>query len=492
MRARGLGLALRMFPGTTDLGPIQLESLGNFEVVPCKRAGENWPLAGHGCPAVAEWSMAGFQGFSEVRRELQRGFREGMVNLAISPEGWESLAGRDYVRGRDLSTGHRVRASLADRRGWEGRPTLGERRDHLESGGPGGVLVLTDCQRSRSGTYEAFNASPFPAGSVVLVDGAARVCAPFRRGGGSWGQSIQHVRSERSIACGSYAEVVDAILSALAEDGPGRAGAVVRGWHAATGGAMGFEVGRVFDPDARDYLQPDASFDAFLGQPDVFVAGVGTSGDGARCMDIVGRLMDENPGEIVWEVIPKRTYSLGGFVAEAAGLRTGRDLSLPFRFNKSERATGCAPTLLAFVERDGSLWPRVAVPLRGDASPVPEIRVATRHATPGPLPAPEARPSRDEPVAAPMTRRSKGMYGAIGALNLLGPARPAPAGTVDPLAVLDAPPPIPPELGLPLIAASARGGAPDLGGPEGAGPEDVVALARLECHADALRALGAA
>lgn len=435
--------------------------------------------------------MAGFQGFSEVKRELQRGFREGLVNIALGVDAWEALGGRDYVIGRDVATGRRVRASLADRRSWEGRPSLAERRRQLDENGPGGILVLTDCQRSRSGTFEALNATPFPAGSVVLVDGVARVCAPFRRAGGGWGQSIQHLRTDHAVACGSYGEVVDAVLVALAEDGPGRAGAVVRGWHGLTGGAMGFEVGQVFDPASRCYVAPDASFDAFLAQPDVFVAGVGASGDGARCMDIVGRLMDANPGEIVWEVVPKRTYSMGGFVAEAAGLRTGRDPSLPYRMDQGGgSATGCMPSLLAFVERDGSFWPRIAVPLRGDLRPVPEIRVATRNAEPRALP--DAPPAPPEAAAAgPVARRSAGQRGALGVLRLIGGGA-VRAAAADPLADPDAPPPIPPELGLPLLAASARGGAPDLGGPGGAGPEDLAALARLDLHSDGLRSLGAA
>jgi hypothetical protein len=400
--------------------------------------------------------MTGFGGFEEVRRELQQSWRGSLVSLALRQVRMETAGQHEYAVGRDIGTGRSVRAVLSDRRSYSGRPGL---RARAGLAGEGGTLVLVDCSRNRVGTFEAFNALPFPAGCPVLVDGTVRVCAPAAREDGVWRQTVQHLRTGRARLCTSYAGVVDAVLAALAEDGPGRAGAVVRGWHAGRGGTMGFEVGRVYDPEARDYLPADPSFDAFLATPDVFVAGLGVPASGEQCMETVSRLMDASPGAVVWEVIPKRSYALGSLAAGAAAMRTGRDASRPYRFDQSSpdlRATGCLPSVVGFTEREGVLWPKIVVPLQA-VPPVPEIRVATARVT----------PSMDRPPAAPCPAR------AGRGLRAGRQGQPAAAGRADPLFSPDAPPPLPPDL-LPRIAAAGPG-APDLGGPDGDGTEDTAA-----------------
>lgn len=384
--------------------------------------------------------MAGFEGFEEVRREFQRSWRDGLVNMAIRVDSSETVGTHDYVVGRDVSNGRRVRAVLADRRGYDGRPSLPQR---VLEAGPDGIMVLIDCHRNRNGTFEAFNALPFPASAPVLVDGVARVSVPWMRREGGWRQSVQHLRTDQAVSCDSYMTLVDAVLAALSKDGPGRAGAIVRGWHIERGGAMGFEIGRIFDPDVRDYLDAEMSFDAFLASPDVFVGGLGTSATGDHCMGIVSRLMDECPERIIWEVIPKRTYSLGGAVATAAGLGTGRDPSRSYRMNAmsvESRATGCLPSIIAFAERDGVFWPRLAVPFR-IGEPVPEVRISTasvfsvchhRVSASGP----QARGERG------LTRSTRPMSAEL------------------------------------LAVAAAGPGSPDLGGLDGTVNEDVAAFSR--------------
>jgi hypothetical protein len=350
-----------------------------------------------------------------------------------------------------MATGRQVRATLADRRTYDGRPGLSQR---AAEAGIGGVLVMVDCHRNRIGTYEAFNALSFPPGSPVLLDGVARVCAPMLRADGTWRQSVQHLRTGRATACEGYADVVDAVFSALSDEGPGRAGAIVRGWHSALGGAIGFEIGRVFDPECREYLDAGASFDAFLASPDVFVAGLGASATGERCMGVVSDLMDSSSGTVVWEVIPKRTYSMGGYIAEAAALTSGRDSSRPYRMDRStqDARTGCLPSIVGFVSREGVLWPKVAKPLR-TGIPVPEIRVATARTVPGREVLQPVRRSTHAVRTTPFVQR--------------------PMAGVDP----NAPAPLPPDL-LPGVAAAGPG-SPDLGGPGGYATEDLAAVARL-------------
>jgi hypothetical protein len=397
--------------------------------------------------------MSGFGGFDEVRTELQRDFRQSLVNLVVRPEAFEEARDRDYVVGRDEFNGRRVRVALAPRRAYEGRPSLRHRLMQAGGAGVGGTLVLTDCSMNRNGTYEAFDAVPFGPGVPVLLDGVARVAAPYQLEDGTWRQSVQHLRSGRARACSSYAEVVDATVAALSEAGPGRSGAVVRGWHSERGGAIGFEILSVYDPDPSEYLPADASFDAFLMSPDVFVSGLNASATGERCMAIVARMLETSRGEVVWEVIPKRTYSLGGLAAQAAALGKGRDRSAPYRLEPGDTGvttTGCLPTAIGFVERQGVLWPRMAVPLRS-GRPVREIRVATARVSPAP----------EENV--PLTgRHSPGAPGG---------ERTRPCAMA---AARDSAPPVPPDLMRGLVPVSDL----DRGGPDGC--EDVAAIARLE------------
>jgi hypothetical protein len=396
--------------------------------------------------------MSGIGGFEEVRTELQRDFRASLVNLVVRPDAFEEARDRDYVAGRDEFNGRRVRVALAPRRAYEGRPSLRHRLAQAGGTGGGGTLVLTDCSLNRNGTYEAYDAVPFAPGMPVLLDGVARVAAPYQIEDGTWRQSVQHLRSGRARACSTYAGVVDAVVAALSEPGPGRSGAMVRGWHAGRGGAIGFEILSVYDPDLAEYLPPDASFDAFLMSPDIFVSGLNASASGERCMAIVARMLESSPGEVVWEVIPKRTYSLGGLAAQAAALGRGRDRSAPYRIEPAApdaTATGCLPTAIGFVERLGVLWPRMAVPLRA-GRPVRDIRVATARVSP----APEEHPVRT-------VRKASTSAGGL---------RPRPFGL--PIGARDEVPPIPPDLMRGLVPV------PDGGRRDGC--EDVAAIARLE------------
>lgn len=415
--------------------------------------------------------MEGFSGFTEVRRELQKSFRQQLVNLAIQVDGFSFLASRTYVNGRDLVTGRSVRAALAERRSYDGRPTLADRREQL---GDGGRLILTDAWLNRNGIYEALNALPFQRGSLILTDGLVRVSVPRQRDVGAWSQSIQHLRTDGAIHCTTYPEIVDAALAALAEEGPGRAAAVVRGWHAEKRGGMSFEIARLFDRDERAYLPPENSFDAFLAAPDVYVGGLNTSASGERCLEILSRLMNDHPDEIVWEVIPKRTYSMGGLVAEAAGLGTRRDASAPYRSDSHRQSTGFMPSVVAFVERDGVAWPRFVGPQRGDSLPQPLTYVATANVTPVP---PQFSPAR---VSGEPGNASKAgavtPSGAPGRIRSSSVRRPA---AMDPVVAHDAPPPMPPDLAFPSFPASGED-MPDLSAFDGIDTDDLAALSRLE------------
>ncbi len=390
--------------------------------------------------------MSKFEGFEEVRQDLQRSWRRSLVNIAVVPERIETVGRHAYVTGCDIENGRVIRATLSDRRQFDARKGL---EQVFSECGPDGTIVLTDCAQNRNGTFEAGNSIAFPSGALVLADGVARISTPRCRPNGTWAQSIQHLRSGRARTCDRYTDVVDGILAALAEEGPGRSSAVVRGWHTDRGGAIAFEIAPVFDAAEMVYLNADESFDAFLASPSIFVAGLGTSASGHDCMGIVARMMDD-PKTVVWEVIPKRTYSLSNLAAEAAALGTGRDLSAPYRLPSARDplATGCLPTLLGFVERQGVLWPRIALPLRSGL-PVPELRIATGRIKPDQA---VRRPESSSKVS--VERRNPAGHRMSKGLNL------------------DAPPPTPPD--LPQLADMGPD-APDLDGYA----EDLEAVTRI-------------
>lgn len=388
--------------------------------------------------------MSAFQGFTVIKETLRHELRRELVNLAVIPEKIESAFGNEYLIGRDVVSGRAVRAILTRSPQRRACFTLGARFD---ASGTQGIIILSSCSKNRNGTWEASGASSYSSPKHVLTDGTMRACAAVQRAGGAWVQSVQHLRTGRATACRSYEAVVDAVIAALGEDGPGRAGAVVRGWHPVRDGAMGFEVGLAFDPSLRGYLDAETSFSMFLAKRDVWVAGIGEHTTGERCLDIVGGLIERHPDDIVWEVISKRTYSLGGMIAESAGLGVGRDASTAYRMGDYTGQTGCLPSIIGFVERYGTLWPRVVSPQRGEGEPVSELRVPTTW----------ARPSTVDPrqaVGGRSDRRSKSV-----------PAETAPA----------CPAPLPPDLILPRLAAAGHG-SPDLCASDGIGAQDVAAL----------------
>jgi hypothetical protein len=400
--------------------------------------------------------MSGFDGFEEVKRDLQKAWSQSLVNLAVSPDAAERIGDHFYVTGRDLVSQRKVRVTLSDRRNFANRISL---ENALEQVGVHGVLVLLDCHQNRLGTFEARNVIAFSNPSLVLLDGMARVSAPSRRGDGSWGQSIQHIRTGQAALCGSYADVVESLLNALEQPGPGRSGAIIRAWHTEKGGVLGFEVPSVFDPTAKDYLGSEQSFDSFLASPDVYVGGIGATVSGEKCMDMVLRLLADSHKEVLWEVLPKRTYSLGSLAAEAAAAG-GRDFSKPYRMSPGDiwsRSTGCLPTLIGFTDRGGVLWPRIAAPLRAKlpALPIPELRIASGMVKPDAVPTPNA---------ARENVRAK-------AKRFMSSYQPPAEAAANP-AVSDL---------LPLLAAAGPG-SPDIGGLDGSRTEDLLSLAKVETN----------
>lgn len=312
--------------------------------------------------------MGGFKGFTKVKDDLRGSFRSKLVNLAVSVSGVETVGGREYVSGVDLVTGRPVRATLSDWRTFDNRPTVSER---ILEAGDGGVLIFSDAQFNRIGTFEAFNIVAVPKHGNIDTSGYMKVSAPSQRHNGTWSQSIQHLRTNRAVMCRSYEAVIETALSALSDDGPGRPGVVIRGWDPNGSGSMAFEFGSMFDPSDRVYLDPETSFDAFLASPDIYVYGLNTSTSGVTCTEIMASLLEENGDDLVWEVIPKKTYSLGGFIAEGAGLGQRRDNSKPYRFDAARRRTGFLPSIIAFKEgRAGIMWPRIITPQRGDNDPI--------------------------------------------------------------------------------------------------------------------------
>jgi hypothetical protein len=323
--------------------------------------------------------MVGFGGFEQVGKDFKNRSRERLLNVAVRVHSVDCPGSREILKAVDMVSGTPLKAVLDDWRTFEGRRTLVER--FQDCGGHGGFMVLLACDIDRNGLRRASNAYAIPKDGLVLIDGVVRACAPLQKDDGSWSQSIQHLKTGRAVTCSSYPELVDACVSALSEEGPGRAGALVRGWHAQALRAMAFEVGSVFDAYEGKYLSAEESFDAFLATPDIFVHGLSTKTEGHACMDRVASIMEEHPNEVVWEVIPKRSYSLGGFIAEAADAKSGRDASMPFRMDKSRRSTGCLPGIVAFVRREDVLWPRLCVPFC-NATPVPEALVSTARVSP--------------------------------------------------------------------------------------------------------------
>lgn len=88
-------------------------------------------------------------------------------------------------------------------------------------------------------------------------------------------------------------------------------------------GFEGFEdIQREF---RRSHLDAHMSFDAFLASADVSLAGLGTSGSGEHRVAIMSRLMDGSTGQVVWEVIPERTHSLGTVGAPAGAVPALQD-----------------------------------------------------------------------------------------------------------------------------------------------------------------------
>jgi hypothetical protein len=195
------------------------------------------------------------------------------------------------------------------------------------------------------------------------------------------------------VRCEDFSDLMAAVAATLGGgSGHGRSGAVVRGWHPRSrkAGIMSFEIAQAWDPEARVYLAADGSLAAFSAMPDVFISGINTSASGAQCLDEAERLMGAYPDDIVWEIIPKQSFSVSGLAAEEAGLQIRRDPSGPYRL-PGGRSTGFVPSVIGFADKNGSWWPRIVAPSRLDAKPVAAPYVATPHAAPGAQPrAPEA------------------------------------------------------------------------------------------------------
>ena len=323
--------------------------------------------------------MPGFGGFAEVGKRLKDEQRARMTTVVMRVDAYDFLVSREFVSGHDLIGGGIIRATLADRRTYDGRSTLADVREQY---GEGCILVLSDCVRNRLGTFEARKVTPFVSESLVVTSGLASVTKARQHEDGRWVQTIQHLATDRSALCKDFRHLVDEVLASL-DAGEGRSGAMVRGWHGGSRRAsvMAFDVTRTWDRHAKRFHDAEASLDAFLAAESIYIAGVNATATGEQCLGEVERLMGSHPHDIVWEVIPKQSYGLGGVAAEEAGLRVRRDPSEAYRITSDQ--TGYLPSVIGFTERDDVLWPRLVAPIRMGIEPSPAAYVPTAHAVPG-------------------------------------------------------------------------------------------------------------
>lgn len=301
-------------------------------------------------------------------------WKASLETVAVRIESFE-FDDRVYAVGRRLPDGQQVRVTMSQDGGVQSRVGLEQRSDRVL---PGGVIVFHDCSRNPNGTYEArrsvvVSATPDEA-LRVMHDVQASVLAPVRREDGTWTQPAQIIDAARSRVVASYDEIVAGVLTSLSEDGPGRAGAVLRGIDP-DGQAAAVMIHRAWDGEKGRYLSPEESFDAFVDRESVRIDGLENSYlSGAEFLGYVQTLEG-----VAWEVVPMRSVSYGPAASQAVSEGTRRDPSLAYRMMPGSTWTGFAPSLACIAE-DRVI--RDLVPLRGHVEPIMLAHIPTPHVTP--------------------------------------------------------------------------------------------------------------
>ncbi len=340
---------------------------------------------------------------SAARHGRPAQFRERLVNVALRVEGTETVGGRHYAFGEDLTTGQPSRMVLSSYRG--------QGVDAAESvaRAPDGILIGMGCEPTRSGSLEAGRFYVPPPGARVLATGLVRVSPPRAIGTGRWRQSLQWLDTASAVKVGSPEEFEDAVTMCLSDGGTRASGVLVRGWtrESPSSAPVAFSIPMAVD-QVGGGVAPGESLVAFA-DGRVFLHGPESKAGGRA---VLARVRDTlESGALDWEVIPTLAADFHSRAAEEAAYQPFRDPSAPYSFRSptgrsgdGPRQTGFLPSVLVVAGgEDGRVFPRLVTPVR-PGYPVAVERIPTESCDPGAVPQTWSGPEAQDPLFAAALR----------------------------------------------------------------------------------------